>query len=108
MSTITTQLGNLIIESGPLAEPEPVNLIPQSISRAQGKTVLIMNGMWGGVEQFVATIPDPIERALAEVALHDTQEWRRESQFLTAAAAALGLSNEQLDALFVTASEIEL
>ena len=46
--------------------------------------------------------------ALAEVALNDTQEWRRDSPFLNAAAAALGLSTEQLDALFVAAREIQL
>ena len=50
----------------------------------------------------------PIERALAEVALNDTQQWRRDSPFFNAAATALGLTGEQLDALFLAASKIEL
>ena len=38
----------------------------------------------------------------------DTQEWRRDSPFLAAAAAALSLSDEQLDALFTAAAEVTL
>jgi hypothetical protein len=77
-------------------------------ARAQGKAVLIQMGLWQSVLDFIAQIEDPIQRALAEVALHDTQEWRRDSPFLSAAAAALGLSPEELDDLFVVASGVEL
>lgn len=48
------------------------------------------------------------QRPLAEVALHDTQQWHRSSPFFNAAATALGLDDEQLDALFLAASKIEL
>lgn len=84
------------------------NPVPQSVARAQGKAALIGAGLWAGVLGFVAGIQGDAERALAEVALHDTQEWRRNSPFLGAAKAALGLSDEQLDELFLTASKIEL
>lgn len=81
----------------PVDPPVPV---PKSVTRAQGKAALITAGLWSGVLAFVAAIPDPTERALAEVALYDTQEWRRESPFFNAAATALGLTGEQLDGLF--------
>lgn len=84
------------------------NPVPLEITRAQGKAALIGAGMWQGVLDFVAAIPDPTERALAEVALHDTQQWRRNSPFLNSAKDGLGLTDEQLDALFVIASKIEL
>lgn len=84
------------------------NPVPQSVARAQGKAALIGAGMWQAVLDFVATIPDPTDRALAEVALHDTQQWQRNSAFLNSAKAGLGLTDEQLDELFVTASKIEL
>lgn len=80
----------------------------QTISRAQGKAALIQAGMWAGVVAYVAAIEDDTERALAEVALNDTQEWKRNSPFLTTAAAALGLDDAALDALFLMASGIEL
>ena len=84
------------------------NPVPESVTRAQGKAALITAGLWPGVLAFVAAIPDPIERALAEVALNDTQQWHRSSPFFNAAADALGLTGEQLDALFLAASKIEL
>lgn len=84
------------------------NPVPESVTRAQGKAALITAGLWPGVLAFVAAIPDPTERALAEVALHDTQQWRRESPFFNSAATTLGLTGEQLDGLFLAASKIEL
>lgn len=83
-------------------------VVPQSVSRAQGKAALIMAGKWDAVLQFVDGIADPAEKALAEVALNDTLDWRRDSPFLNTAAAAIGLTTEQLDDLFVTASAIAL
>ena len=91
-------------------EPEPVevSVVPQSVSRAQGKLALIGAGLWPAAIAFVDGITDPAQKAYAEVALHDTQEWRRDSPFLASAAAALDLSDEQLDALFITAGGLQL
>ena len=93
-----------------LPEPEPVqaSVVPQSVSRAQGKLALIGAGLWPAALAFVEGITDPTQRAYAEVALHDTQEWRRDSPFLASAAAALDLSEAQLDTLFITAGGIQL
>lgn len=87
-------------------EPIPPEPVPQTISRAQGKAVLIQQGLWAAVLAFVSGIEDDTERALAEVALNDTQEWRRDSPFLTTAAAALGLTEEQMDAMFTAAAQV--
>lgn len=92
-------------ESAPAAAQPTV---PQQITRAQGKAALITMGAWDGVTAYVAAIADPTERALAEVALNDTLTWQRSSPFLNTAAAALGLTPAQIDALFVAAAAIEL
>lgn len=91
-------------------EPAPVqaSVVPQSVSRAQGKLALIGAGLWPAALAFVEGITDPTQRAYAEVALHDTQEWRRDSPFLASAAAALNLSEAQLDELFITAGGLQL
>jgi len=89
------------------AQP-PAAPVPAQVSRAQGKAVLIHLGLWQQALDFVAAIPDPTQKALAEVALHDTQHWQRNSPFLNQAADALGLTSEQMDDLFRTASQIEL
>ena len=83
-------------------------LVPQVVSRAQGKVALMQAGLWPSVLEFVAAIAEPLEKFKAEVALNDAQEWQRDSAFLTTAAAALGLGDEQLDALFVAAAEERL
>lgn len=82
--------------------------IPPVVSRAQGKSALIMAGYWQAVLDYVAAIEDPTERALAEVALHDTQEWRRDSQFLATACAAIGIDDAGADGLFIAASKVTL
>lgn len=91
----------------PLPAQPTTPVVPQQITRAQGKAALITMGVWGGVTAYVATIADPTERALAEVALNDTLTWQRSSPFLNTAAAALGLTPAQIDALFVAAAAIE-
>lgn len=87
--------------------PEPAPQVPQVVSRAQGKTALIQAQLWSRVLDYVANLPEP-EKSLSEVVLHDTQEWRRDNAFLVTAGAALGLDDQQMDALFVAAAEIEL
>lgn len=89
----------------PEPEPEPV---PETVTRAQGKAALIQAGMWAAVLAYIGSIEDPTEKALAEVALNDTLDWRRSSPFLNAAAAALGMTEMMLDDLFRQAATIEL
>lgn len=88
--------------------PPPPEPVPQSVTRAQGKAALIQAGLWSAVVSYVEGIADPTEKALAEVALNDTLEWQRSSPFLNSAAAALGLTDEQLDDLFRQAATIQL
>lgn len=89
-----------------MPEPEPV--VPESVTRAQGKAALIQADLMPGVLAFVSSIADPKDRALAEVTMNDTDVWRRDNAFLTNAAHSLGLSDAQIDELFVTAAGIEL
>lgn len=85
-----------------------VDSVPAVVSRAQGKAALIGAGKWDAVTAYVAGIADPIQQALADVALNDTQDWRRDSPFLNQAADALGITAAELDALFVAAGKIVL
>jgi hypothetical protein len=78
------------------------------VTRAQGKAALIGAGLWDDVLAYVDGITDPTQQALARVALDDTTEWRRDSPSLATAAAALGLSDDDLDGLFVAAAGIVL
>lgn len=88
-----------------LARKPPV---PQEVTRAQGKAALIGAGLWQSTLDFIAAIPDAMDRALAEVSINDTQYWSRDSPFLNSAKDNLGLTDEQLNELFITASKIKL
>lgn len=103
---VKQESGGLVVWTWPDAGPQ--SAVPPQITRAQGKAALIMQGLWGAVLNYVASIQDPTQRALAEVALHDTQTWERSSPFLNAAVNGLGMTDEQLDALFIQASKITL
>jgi hypothetical protein len=78
------------------------------VTRAQGKAALITVGLWPDVLAYVEALTVPTEKALAEVALNDTTHWRRDSQTLQAVSTALNISSEQMDELFIHASQIEL
>lgn len=99
-------------EFGPVAEyvapPPAPPQIPQQVTRAQGKVVLIQMGLWPQVVAYVDAIQDPLQKAIAEVAVYETLHWQRNSPFLNEAATALGITQEQMDQLFIAASEVML
>lgn len=101
---VADESGHPVLVDPPLSPPA----IPQCVTRAQGKAALIGAGLWTQVLAYVDGIADPTQQALARVALDDTTEWRRDSPFLAAAATALGLTDQQLDDLFVAAAAIVL
>lgn len=88
--------------------PPEVVYVPQQVTRAQGKAALIQSGLWQVVLDYVTSIEDDTERALAEVALHDATHYQRHSPFLNACAEALGITEDQMDELFIQASKIRL
>lgn len=86
-------------------EPTPV---PQKVSVAQGQLALIDAGLWDSVIQYIESLPDDVERKKAEIALHKVQEYHRNSPFLNQVARELGISDQQLDSLFIQASTIAI
>lgn len=88
-------------------EPAPV-VVPQTITRAQGKIALIMSGRWPAVLAHVEAIADPTAKAMAEVALHDTLNWERASPTVAQMAEALNMTSGELDQLFISAAKVVL
>jgi hypothetical protein len=82
-------------------------LIPESVSRAQGKYALITSGLWSQVLVFMESLPED-EKQLADIALNDTVTWRRDSAFLIRLADAIDITTEELDNLFVLSGGVEL
>lgn len=90
-----------------IAEDERRARVPAEISRAQGRAILGLRGLTPAVEAYFTAITDPQEAMWADLAWNHTTTWRRfDSPFLTAASAALGLSDEDLDEMFIAAAQI--
>jgi hypothetical protein len=77
--------------------------IPQSVTRFQAKAALHQAGLLPTIEAYMAAQTTPV---LVRLAWVDAQEFQRASGLLVDAAKALGLTNAELDQLFVAASEI--
>lgn len=78
--------------------------VPQSVSRFQAQAAIYNAGLWAQVE---AIMQAPDTDMLAKLAWGSAQEFRRTSPLVTELASQLGLTEEQLDDLFIAAAQIE-
>ncbi|MGB3069286.1 MAG: hypothetical protein WBC18_12095, partial [Ottowia sp.] len=92
------------VESYVPPEPEPPS-VPQVVTRRQARRALALGGLLDLVQPAIEAIPDPTQRALAQIDWDDATDFRRDDATLLMLAAALGLTEEQLDDLFILAGE---
>lgn len=90
--------------------PEPadpiVPVVPQSVTMRQARLALLRAGLLDDVDAAIAAIPDPVQRKAAEIEWEYAQTVDRNSPFVQQLSAGLGLTDEQKDQLFRTASQI--
>ena len=77
--------------------------VPQVITNFQARAVLIGQGYFDDVNDFVAGLGD----ATATAAWEYANEVTRNGALVAAVQAALGLTSQEMDALFVAAAGIE-
>lgn len=77
-----------------------------SITRAQAKAALIISGLIAQVQPAIDAIPDPLQRALAQNDWDERLHFERSNPTLAAMAAALGMTDAQLDDLFALAASL--
>ena len=90
-------------EAGAIQPPPPAAVVPASISAARARIVLRDAGLLGAVKAAVAAAGEDSD--LAIMFGHATQ-WDRSSPEVAAMAGGLGLSDEQVDALFTAAGPV--
>lgn len=81
-------------------EPEPVVIIPNSVTKLQAKLQLLEIGLLDEVETLIE------QDRKAKLYWTDSQNFLRNDEILLSMATALGLSDAQLDDLFVEASKL--
>lgn len=80
--------------------------VPASVTRRQAKQALLLNGLLANVQPAIDAIPDAAQRAMIQIEWDDSQVFERNRPALIALGSALGLSDIQLDNLFIEASQL--
>jgi hypothetical protein len=98
------QSQGLLIAPGPdgypvLQEQEEAPVVPASVTRRQARQALHAAGLLSVVDDYFSQQPTDVR-----IDYEDAQTFDRHWPTLALAAAALGLSSEQLDALFIDAA----
>lgn len=92
------------IQVTPPPTPDPVSIVPLSVSRFQARAALHGAGLLETVELIMQNPETPI---LTRLAWEDAQEFLRYSPTVLTLAAVLNLTEAELDQLFITASQIQ-
>lgn len=94
-----------VLEQPPAVTPVRV-VVPQTITRAQAKLALLGAGLLNSVQPTIDAIPDPVQRSAAQIEWDDRLTFERTNPTLVALATAMGMTGEQLDALFIAAAQL--
>lgn len=96
------QAGWVKQEDGSFIAPTPTS-IPSSVTALQALLAIDQAGLSAAYE---AWANDPARTFAQRAFINKAQNWRRDDATLGAAAVSLGLSSEQVDALFVLAATL--
>jgi hypothetical protein len=97
---ITRELTQDEIDALPAPQPAA---IPQVVTMRQARLALLGAGLLAQVEAAINALPSPQKEA-ARIEWEYSQEVHRDREFVSVLGAAMGLNDEQLDALFTTAA----
>jgi len=88
-----------------MREDEMRKRIPQQVTMRQARLALLHAGLLADVDTAIARLPDP-DRSAAQIEWEYAAVVQRTSGLVPAMGAALGMTEAQLDALFVEASRL--
>lgn len=87
------------------APPAPLSLVPTALTMRQARLVLFTAGLIGSVQAAIDSLPSP-QKEKAQIEWEYSNEVQRHNGFVSQLAPALGLSSEQVDALFITGAAL--
>lgn len=77
--------------------------VPPSVTRLQARTALFQAGHWDTIEAIMSNPDTPM---VTKLAWQDAQTFERDSPVVNSLATQLGLSDAQVDELFIAANQI--
>lgn len=98
-----TRLG--LTAHGDIAELLATPLIPQSVTMRQARLALLAAGLLPSVSAAIASMQEP-ERSAAQITWEFAATVDRESGLVPSLATALGLTEAQIDDLFISAAKL--
>ena len=84
---------------------KPVPIVPQAVTMRQARLALLAVGLLDDVENAIDAIPDVTARRAALIDWEYATDVRRDSPLIAQLGPALGLTNAQIDELFIAASQ---
>ncbi len=99
------QIGWLVVDGALVPPPAPAPQIPQEVTMRQARLALLGAGLLSGVDAAIASLPSPTKEA-ASIEWEYAAVVQRSSGLVPAMATALGMTSEQIDALFVAAAAL--
>lgn len=97
-----------IVEADTIAWPEPPPIptpVPQSVTMRQARLALHAAGLLSGVDAAIASMQEPAKTA-ATIEWEYASAVERNAGLVPAMAAALGMSEADIDNLFITAATL--
>lgn len=89
-----------------LAPKEPEVVVPSKVTMRQARLALLGAGLLDDVETLLSSLEGP-EGQAARIEWDYSSEVHRHKPFVQSLGSQLGLTEEQLDQLFITASQID-
>lgn len=86
--------------------PSPSPVVPQFVSMRQARLALLQANLLDQVETTLSTISDPVEKQSALIEWEYATTVERKSPWVQTLSTALGLTEEQVDQLFIQASTL--
>lgn len=80
--------------------------IPSVVTMRQGRLALLQFNLLDTVDTALANITDPMTRKASQIEWEYATEIRRDSPLVTQLSSSLGLTEEQMDQLFLLASTL--
>lgn len=89
----------------PVLPPPPAPPVPSRITMRQARLALLQSGLLASVDAAIAGLPEP-DKSAAQIEWEYASEVQRNAGLVPAMAQALGMTDAQLDELFVLASTL--
>jgi len=98
-----SRMGDYVFEGGTVSIPPPG--VPQSVTMRQARLALHAAGLLAGVDAAIAAMPEP-DKTQAQITWEFAATVDRQFGMVPALAAAMGMTDAQIDDLFIAAAKL--